>query len=525
MLVYGFQQSFRYRPCFANQEYLDYMKRLVKYAVQEVKTDFIHFDNYDLNPEPESCHCNVCVRRFREHLKTKYTPERRKERFGFENVDYVNPPAWNTRNRPGDLRIIYDPAIQEWIAFRCFIMADALRQMAVLAKSMNPEVVIETNPHGITGGNRAWQAGLDHTQFLKSTEVFWTEEQNPASLLPDGRLLSKIRSYKLARAFDNILLTNLGSEPSLAEALAFNQTLGFVGSHPLSARTRKYIDFYRKHRELYAGTEDAPEVALLRSMPSITYNHPRTQPSAILMEQALIQAQIPFVLVFDEHLEDLSNHKVLILPDSECLSDKQLASIRDFVERGGGLVALGQTGLYDEWRRLRVKPGLAGLIDARVPARAYEERPEATTQTGAAVRTEFGKGRTVYIPEARFDGELPEMEDFFTIGNKFCKRPANAAEIVSGVRWAARDQLPVHIAGPAFVVANAVRKGDRRMLVHLVNYNAPAESAAGVTVRMPGVSGATHYSPDSDAPQKLTAKAGSIAVPPVKVYSILDVTW
>jgi hypothetical protein len=63
------------------------------------------------------------------------------------------------------------------------------------------------------------------------------------------------------------------------------------------------------------------------------------------------------------------------------------------------------------------------------------------------------------------------------------------------------------------------------MLVHLVNYNAPAETAAGVTVRMPGVSGATHYSPDSDAPQKLTAKAGTIAVPPVKVYSILDVTW
>jgi hypothetical protein len=92
------------------------------------------------------------------------------------------------------MRIIYDPAIQEWIDFRCQSMTDALRQMALYAKSLNPEVVIEVNPHGITGGNRAWQAGLDHSRFLKWTEVFWTEEGNPPGYAPDGRLVSKIRA-------------------------------------------------------------------------------------------------------------------------------------------------------------------------------------------------------------------------------------------------------------------------------------------------------------------------------------------
>ena len=76
------------------------------------------------------------------------------------------------------MQIIFDPAIQEWIDFRCQLMADALRQMATFAKSLNPEVVIEVNPHGITGGNRAWEAGLDHARFLPLTEVFWTEEPN-----------------------------------------------------------------------------------------------------------------------------------------------------------------------------------------------------------------------------------------------------------------------------------------------------------------------------------------------------------
>ena len=132
LLVYGFQQSYRYRPCFANQEYLNYLKRIVRYAVEEVKTDFIHFDNYDLNPEPDSCQDSTCVRGFREFLKAKYTPARRKERFGFENVDYVNPPQWNAQNRPENMEIIFDPAIQEWIDFRCQVMSDALKQLALM---------------------------------------------------------------------------------------------------------------------------------------------------------------------------------------------------------------------------------------------------------------------------------------------------------------------------------------------------------------------------------------------------------
>ena len=106
----------------------------------------------------------------------------------------------------------------------------------------------------------------------------------------------------------------------------------------------KYIAFYRKHRELFTGARDAGNVALLRSYPSIAYNHARAQLSAILTEQTLIQARIPFDLVFDEHLEDLSKYRVLILPDSECLSDPQLAAVRAFVEKGGGLLAIGQSG-------------------------------------------------------------------------------------------------------------------------------------------------------------------------------------
>jgi hypothetical protein len=536
MLTYGYQQSFRYRPCFANQEYLDYLKKVVRYAVEEVKTDFIHFDNFDLNPEPDSCHDTACTLGFRKYLKEKYSPEQRRERFGFENVDFVNPPEWNEQNPPSRMQVIYDPAIQEWIDYRCQVMADALKQEALYAKSLNPEVVIEINPHGITGANRAWEAGIDHSRILKWTEAFWTEEEVQPGYRADGRLLSHIRSYKLARAYDNILMAYISDDPvAMAECLAFNQTIGFAGVSPLRPDMLRYLSFYRKNRDLFTGSKDAATVAVLRSYPSITYDQPRVQLATILVEQALIQGGIPFDLIFDEHLADLSKYKVLVLPETECLSDVQLASIRKFVTGGGGLVATGQAGLYDQWRRLRVEPGLKGLVDSQRRARDYEEEVRQVEVTGAPVRKEVSQGRVVYLPGVKFDGPLPEFGKFFSVDTRFWKLPKNADDITAGVRWAARDEMPVEVSGPRYLVSNLVEQPEkRRMMLHLVNYNAakvPSLAPVPVLCRLPKGETAkeiTVYSPDAGGPQTVVVKAGaavaSFAVP-VKTYAIAVIKW
>jgi len=535
LLVYGYQQSFRYRPCFANPHYLDYLKRIVHYAVVEVKTDFIHFDNFDLNPEPDSCHCPVCVDGFRQFLREKYSAARRRERFGFENVDFVNPPQWNAQNRPQRMQIIFDPAIQEWVDFRCEVMARALRQMAEYAKSLNPEVAIECNPHGITGANRAWEAGLNHARFLKSTDVFWTEEENTTGVMPDGRLISKIRSYKLARAFGNTLLAYIAGHPlEAAEGLAFNQTLGYAGEDPLRPHILQYIDFYRRHRDFFVGAQDAAEVAVLRSYASITYNNAGAQLSAILAEQALIQAHTPFSLVFDEQLPELAKYRVLVLPDSECLSDAQIEAIRRFVENGGGLVAIGQAGLYDEWRRLRVKAGLESIIGGQARAQGYEEQVERAEVRGQSVRREIGQGRTVYLPSLQFDGPMPEMKDYFPIDNRFWKRPVNWQDLLSAIEWAAKGNLGVRIKAPEYLVANMVSQaGRRRMMLHLLNYNAreaPMKSPVEVTWQLPAPAREMRLlSPDLKEPLVLHGQnehsAVTFSVPAVQVYSLVAASW
>jgi hypothetical protein len=152
MLGYGYQQSFRYRPCFNHDGYINYFKeKILRYAVEVVKTDFIHFDNFDLNRPGEEDHNPATIRAFRKYLSDKYSKVERLERFGFSDMSHIVPPMWNPRNRAVNIRIIQEPVMQEWCDFRCWTMADRLAECAQFVRKLNKEVVIEINPHGLVG--------------------------------------------------------------------------------------------------------------------------------------------------------------------------------------------------------------------------------------------------------------------------------------------------------------------------------------------------------------------------------------
>ena len=539
MLEYGYQQSFRYLPCFSNQEFIDYLKKVVRFAVTEVKTDFIHFDNFTLSAEPNSCHCGACKTGFRQRLRAKYSADERRSRFGFENVDYVNPPRWNGTNRPEKMKVITDPVFQEWIDYRCQTMADALSQMAELIRSLNPEVVVEINYGGIVGYNSPWIRGTDPARLLGHTQVFWDESDSKPEFTSDGRLLSAIRTYKMARTYRNIVLTYISvSETAIAECLAFNQTIGFAGVSPLPANVVKYMGFYRKQRELYVGSEDVAPVAVLRSYASITYSNASAGLSAILVEQALIQAKIPFRLITDEHLAGLSpaTCKVLILPDVECLSDEQLKTIERYVVAGGGLVATEDSGLYDAWRRIRMEPGLKRLLEGQTQAHGSNSKSAEISGERDPQRKRFGSGRTAYISAIEFDGPLPPDQPYFTVGTEFWKRPRNWQDLVDAIFWAAGEKLPVSVAAPDFVAMNLLEQtAKRRRIIHLVNYDPERNSpVANISIRCTTPEGkpataVRFYAPDVDDGQRIDFRVeGAEAVftaPKLHTYGVVTVNW
>jgi len=117
--------------------------------------------------------------------------------------------------------------------------------------------------------------------------------------------------------------------------------------------------------------------------------------------QALIRARIPYVPVHIDHVErDAGALALLILPNVGAMSDAQCATVRRFVERGGGLIATGESSLYDEWGDPRADFALADLFGAHVPA----DRKGAA----GAARRSAGESHTYFrlSPElrARVDG-------------------------------------------------------------------------------------------------------------------------
>lgn len=82
------------------------------------------------------------------------------------------------------------------------------------------------------------------------------------------------------------------------------------------------------------------------------------------ISKALLKNHIPFGIILDEHInaDYLSRYKVLILPNTACMSNAQCAEISKFVLNGGGVIATYETSLYDERGNKRKDFGLKNVF-------------------------------------------------------------------------------------------------------------------------------------------------------------------
>jgi hypothetical protein len=83
--------------------------------------------------------------------------------------------------------------------------------------------------------------------------------------------------------------------------------------------------------------------------------------------QALVRARIPYLPVHADDVDrDASRFAALILPNLGAMSDAQIASIRRFVAGGGGLLATGESSLFDGWGDPRPDFALADVFGAHL---------------------------------------------------------------------------------------------------------------------------------------------------------------
>ncbi len=135
------------------------------------------------------------------------------------------------------------------------------------------------------------------------------------------------------------------------------------------APVERIYDWHFRHERYLRNEAPLARVALLHSEQTSTY-YPgigpgdRHEDHMLGMYHALIEARVPFELVHEAFLtsERLDGFKLLILADAAALSDAQCAAIREYVGRGGSVLATFASSLFDQKGDRRKDFGLADVF-------------------------------------------------------------------------------------------------------------------------------------------------------------------
>lgn len=286
-----------------------------------------------------------------------------------------------------------------------------------------------------------------------------------------------------------------------------------------------YVWHWRNQRYL-RNEEPLARVALVYSQQTAWYYGGRearakVEDPILGVYHALVEARIPFEMVHDRLLgeERTAKFKTLILPNIAALSDAQCEALRNFVRRGGSLVATLETSLYNERGEPRGDFGLRDLFGVRYTGRFTPRmqnsyltvRPPHPILRGLedAGRIINGVQRVDVEPVERFEQrpltlvpsypDLP-MEEVYprqpeTDIPELYLRELGASRIVyfpwdidrtfwevqcadhgrllaNAVEWATNEERPVTVTGPGMLDIALWRQCDS-ITVHLVNLTNP----------------------------------------------------
>lgn len=338
----------------------EFYKGLVRFSVEEIKTDLVHFDNYAVGPGWDT----YSVERFRKYLEETFSPEQLRKA-GISDVRSATPPK-----PPAADLLSY-----AWADFTSASLAGSYQAMGRFARSLRPDVLVECNPGPV---RPAIVPPIDHGRLLQGGEAYWDESWAPT--FTDGKLRSRIRTCKVGRCMNNMVFSYITTPLEAAESMAFNlDCLGAICwfeyakiterpgvDKPMSTALAPYVRFFHDRRELLRDADVVADAAVLRSFPSQVFGGPKVAAVTAAVEDALILGRCPFQILHDHQLADLGRYRVLVLAGCPAMSDEQVKQVRRYVDDGGRLCVVGPLATHDQWMAPREKPALDDLPKDRV---------------------------------------------------------------------------------------------------------------------------------------------------------------
>lgn len=323
--------------------YFDYVLNLVK----ETGVDGLMSDDIEFCPTWHVCACDYC----REKLA----------RTTGDTIPEPDSSSWGN---------FEDPWFRRWLRFRMHSVGDYYADLRKAMDQAGLQIPLLGCLAGASNRHLAQKWAMTGEEFARGVDLNFYEAWHSSNNLLLWRTQAAEINYYLGigkhfggQPMFTLHYTSLPEEQFFVWAL--NLLVGdrlWLGA-PVHYPEQTY-EWENRYPELFKSPETVSNIALLFSRQTRDvyggYDDKYYIQEWLGWSQMLLEANIPAHTILDTDLTgDLSQYKLLILPNAVCLSDAQIEGIRRFAANGGKVIFTSETAFRDETGAVREKPALA----------------------------------------------------------------------------------------------------------------------------------------------------------------------
>lgn len=335
---------------------------------------------------------------FVEYL-TKYLPsEISKRKYGTDQFSQIDLPK-----KRGE------KFWMEWVTFRGYSVAKFHKQLRTVARKYNPNFMISGNVFGGFGYGPIAYDGAGNIEMLGAEgydDFIYSEMQEYLDSAPrkreDGVKITNSPALKFLAAASHgkpvIVYATEITPPIFPDptenclsAMAQINIAEAVANHAIFREKREtppgataLYSFLAPYRDLFVGSHLSSNVAVLASLNQYLADE---QSFAFSASRVLTDNGINHVMIVENDLlkGDLAQYDLIYLPYMPLLSTEKQTALKNYVESGGTLLILGESGSKDQYNLAQKEIVLAKLLGANV----YPEKK---------IEKAIGKGKVSFIP-------------------------------------------------------------------------------------------------------------------------------
>jgi hypothetical protein len=277
-------------------------------------------------------------------------------------------------------------------------------------------------------------------------------------------------------------------------------------------------DMYRlagKAESSLEGRKSLAQAAVLISERTLIANIPKRMSvnyynNCLGLYSDMIGSSIPLDVCFVENLNKnkLDRYKYLVLSDAAVMTPAEIKKLKEWVYKGGILVASGSTSSSDVWGRKTARPGLRELWGKKV---SKDKSTPLKNSYGNGIAYYFGTDnigrRTERIPDSGFSGK----------GNKKIKI------FLTNLLKSICTKQPIIIEGLPAGVEYQLQKNDAGYIVNLIDWF-DKRSVKGHTLKLNLPGRWTVSYPGSKQNPAVITTGMSVKLHPFKIYEMIIIS-